>query len=34
VKNIQKVRAYFKELMSGKNKEKFDQLTEYLTSEI
>ncbi len=34
VKNIEKVRAYFKELMSGKNKEKFDQLTEYLTSEI
>jgi len=34
VKNIEKVRAYFKELMSGKNKEKFDQLTKYLTSEI
>jgi len=34
VKNIEKVRTYFKELMSGKNKEKFNQLTEYLTSEI
>ncbi len=30
VKNIEKVKTYFKELISGKNKEKFDELTEYL----
>jgi len=34
VKNIQKVRDYFKELMSGKNKEKFDQLTKYLIADV
>jgi len=34
VKNIKKVRTYFKELMSGKNKEKFDELTEYLIADI
>lgn len=32
VKNIEKVRTYFKELISGKNKGKFDELTEYLGS--
>ena len=34
VKNIEKVRDYFKELMSGKNKEKFDQLTKYLIADV
>ena len=34
VKNIQKVRDYFKELISGKNRDKFDQLTECLIADV
>jgi len=34
VKNIEKVRTYFTELISGKNEGKFNQLMEYLTLEI
>ena len=34
VKNIEKVRTYFTELISGKNSVKFDQLMEYLIADV